>query len=818
MQTVQTNIGESVLKGFYPELLNNQLSELIYESYIGLELPKNKLYVVWGTDSGLIIDYLAKIATEGQRFICIDFPDVIEHIKTTRGAHLTNKIALYTIEDFEFEHLYKTYQDYVIRNAIILMKSLVVDEDKGLYQGLFKAKQELFHRFLIDRVDNHDFKKVFDLQLESVCDLVHPLSVIKEGLKGDVPGVLLGGGPSLDLAIPWLKENQSKVWIFAASRICKRLLKEGITPDFIGVFDPQPLIFEYSKEMYEFHDRSILITGEHPYSRLIRQWPGLKTYSRRRFPWAKGSEDNFISDGPTVTNALFGIAAYLGVSNFYLAGVDFCFTLEGVCHESGSIESKKQQSDSVDTTALNYRGEQVGTNIQLYDARNLFEEQFLRLKTLWPNLHARNLNNGAAVMKGIDYLSIDSVVLGPDKFKVVDAFNDVLQFDAVSEKAFQAFLRAEVNKHGKWLSKVSKESKKGIHLTSTLFSESSKQAARIKEILKLKDKLEKLVGSDYQTMVNYAYQAFMTTLQPVDSESDMSLQEISNSLMGFFNGLNVASQEFLLKLEEIKQELEYRALEIDPKMAFEELANHWLKAQMPGRFNVWLEHYASQPYEYYQTHFTKTVTELEREFEYMKEDEQALEQHFKDRLSSPNEFVLRLQSAFVARELHTTESILRQLRFIDKPEYTFVKSYATGLLLELRGNANDALIHYLSLDPAKQYAIVQQQVFPLAFSLQQPEKGLASLKSLSRMDVRYLLKYAEALVLLGSFDAAIEVYYRYPLLNKDSEALISLLRLLVKTGDIESANKLLQQADGSDTIDQTLLQDFVDSLNAAESS
>jgi hypothetical protein len=43
------------------------------------------------------------------------------------------------------------------------------------------------------------------------------------------------------------------------------------------------------------------------------------------------------------------------------------------------------------------------------------------------------------------------------------------------------------------------------------------------------------------------------------------------------------------------------------------------------------------------------------------------------------------------------------------------------------------------------------------------------------------------------------------------------LRLLVQTGDIESANKLLQQADGSDTIDQLLLQNFVDSLNDTDS-
>ena len=380
MKVLKTALNETVLDGYFPEQLNNKSSDEIYRLFVGTSLPDDKLFVVLGTDSGLLLDYIATIATPGQRFICVDYPEVIEHVQKTRASLLQGnkslKLELHNINDFELDDLYSAHQDYVIRNAVILLASLVVTEDTGIYAELYKDFKELFQRFMIDRVDNHDFKKVFDQQLESICDLVHPLSVIKERLKGDVPGILLGGGPSLDHVIPWLKDNQHKVWIFAASRICKRLLKEGITPDFIGVFDSQPLIFEYSKEMYEFQSSSILITGEHPYPRLIRQWSGLKMYSRRRFPWARGSEENFISDGPTVTNALFGVAAYLGVTNFYLAGVDFCFTPEGVCHESGSIESKNQQRDSIDTTAANYRGEQVGTNIQLYDARNLFEAQF----------------------------------------------------------------------------------------------------------------------------------------------------------------------------------------------------------------------------------------------------------------------------------------------------------------------------------------------------------------------------------------------------------------------------------------------------------
>jgi hypothetical protein len=817
MDVLKTALNESVLEGCFSEKFNHRSSAEIYPLFIGPSLADEKLFVVLGSDSGLLLDYLATIATPDQRFICVEYPKVIEYLQQTRNSLLQGnksfKLELHNIEDFELEDLYLKHHDYVTRNAVILLTSLVVAEDKGIYAGIFEDFKALFERFKIDRADNRDYKRMFDEQLESTCDLVHPLSVIKERLKGDIPGILLGGGPSLDDVIPWLKENQHKVWIFAASRICKRLLKEGVTPDFIGMVDSQPLMFEYSKEMYEFQNSSILITGEHPYPRLIRQWSGLKMYSRRRFPWVRGSEDNFMYDGPTISNALFGIATYLGVTNFYLAGVDFCYTSEGVCHESGSIESKNQQRNSLDTTAINYRGEQVGTSIQLYDARNLFETQFLHLREKWPNLQAHNLNDGAAVMAGIDYLPIENVLLGPDKFKVVEAFQEALQFDASSEKSFQLFLNNEVKSHSRWLSKVAQESKKGLHLSAILFADPSKKAARIKEVLKLKVKLEKLVGVDYQTMVNYGYKAFMASLKPVDCETDMSQQEMINSLIGFFGGLNLAAKDFLLKLEDVKNEIEFRLLELDPKTDFKILSSHWLNRREPGRLYVWLEHYATQPYSYYQNQYAETVALLETGFQKMKKDETLLEQRFKQRLDQPEDFISRLQNAFESNELYTVQDIIRQLKLIEAPAYQVVMSYATGLYLELNGEVNDALIHYQNIDPKRQVMILQQQIVRLAFSLQRYEKGLEPLAALSHMDSRYWPKYAEALSMLGDFKGAVMAYQAYPFLDEDTVAMINFLRLLVQQGDVEMANSYLQALEGNQKIDQVQLQDFVDSLN-----
>jgi len=814
MKQLETKFSEIVYEDFYPEVFNNQPSKEIYSTFVGEALPDERLFVVLGSDSGLLLEYLSKIANASQRYVVVDHAELVSQLQS-QAPNLSDEFrySLVSFDEFEFEMLYENYEDYVIRGAVTILASLMVSGDAPGYGGLYADYKERYHRFLIDRVDNHDFKKVFDMQMQNTCDLVYPLADIKDQLQGDVPGIVLGGGPSLDKVIPWLKQNQEKIWIFAASRICKRLINEGITPDFIGVFDPQPLMFEYSKEMFDLQDKSVLITGEHPYPRIIRQWGGLKTYSRRRFPWAKGAEDNFISDGPTVTNGLFGIVAYLGVRRILLAGVDYCFTPEGVCHESGSIESKNAQADKAHTFAINYRGEKVGTNIQLYDARNLFEEQLHRLRQSWPELETYNLNDGAAVINDVEFKDMDSFTLVQDKADVIQLLSPALGHNREKEIHFQKKLMKQIKADSSWLSDIRREADSGLALSATLFDDPNKQQARIDKVLKLKSKLEKLVGIDYQTFVNYGYKSFMTTLKPVESNEQMTHQEMINALTGFFGGLKVAAEDFVDQLQKIKQELKWRALEVEDDPDFKTLSEHWLAEDVPGRFQAWLKLYAVNDEEVYRQQFPELVRELESRFEFMKQDESALEKSFAQRFDTPQDFTLRLQQAFDQQNLHELQNISRQLNFSNEQAYQLVKALAAGMILELKEQSKDALIHYSTVDPKQQIAAIQEQLYPLAFSLNEFEKGLKALALLSQLNLKFMPLFAHALQLNNQIEAAGKIYQQYLAVVSDTDALINYLRLLIQQNQLDLANQWLEQAEKSDGFDLQQLQTFVDSLN-----
>jgi hypothetical protein len=51
---------------------------------------------------------------------------------------------------------------------------------------------------------------------------------------------VVGAGPSLDEALPYLREHQNSAWIFAIDTALPALLNSGARPDFVVSVDPQP--------------------------------------------------------------------------------------------------------------------------------------------------------------------------------------------------------------------------------------------------------------------------------------------------------------------------------------------------------------------------------------------------------------------------------------------------------------------------------------------------------------------------------------------------------------------------------------------------
>lgn len=139
---------------------------------------------------------------------------------------------------------------------------------------------------------------------------------------------VVGGGPSLDNDMEFIKKNQSNAIIIACGTTIRALLKNGIVPDFQMEMENNPLtpgLMENLTVDYDLSQVRLVATSTID--------PNVKQYFKETIFYIRGSlssttifalNDNcFVYNGvPTVTNLGFSFAQEIGCRNIYLFGVD----------------------------------------------------------------------------------------------------------------------------------------------------------------------------------------------------------------------------------------------------------------------------------------------------------------------------------------------------------------------------------------------------------------------------------------------------------------------------------------------------------------
>jgi hypothetical protein len=154
-----------------------------------------------------------------------------------------------------------------------------------------------------------------------------PVKTMFNRLEG-TPGVVITSGPTLDRALPVIKEARSRIVIVSVDSALPALSAAGIIPDFAVSIDPQQHVCEhfasglpggtvpvFSLTAYPLPVRrhgGFLSLNTHPFSQLIEEL----------HPGAVGSID---SGTGTVAGDAILLAVRLGLRPIALAGFDFCF-------------------------------------------------------------------------------------------------------------------------------------------------------------------------------------------------------------------------------------------------------------------------------------------------------------------------------------------------------------------------------------------------------------------------------------------------------------------------------------------------------------
>lgn len=153
-----------------------------------------------------------------------------------------------------------------------------------------------------------------------------------------LPAIVVGAGPSLTAALPYLREAQGKAVIIAVGKTLRLLLAENIVPQFVATLDmsekiapclrgfdiPRDVVHVYDPDCFhevpaEFPGRSVTFETDHRLTRWARAFLG-----------DRGSVDK----GLSVAHTAFYFAHAAGASPIMLVGVDMAFPSENT-HAAG---------------------------------------------------------------------------------------------------------------------------------------------------------------------------------------------------------------------------------------------------------------------------------------------------------------------------------------------------------------------------------------------------------------------------------------------------------------------------------------------------
>ena len=144
-----------------------------------------------------------------------------------------------------------------------------------------------------------------------------------------VPVFVIGGGPSLDNDLEFIRKNQDRAIIVSCGTALRILLKNGIMPDFQLEMENVPLVTELITKLSQDHDLSSITlvastTVDPGVSSLFENTVYYFRSSLASYPlFAPGDDNTLHYATPTVSNLGMAFALAIGCRKYYLFGVDF---------------------------------------------------------------------------------------------------------------------------------------------------------------------------------------------------------------------------------------------------------------------------------------------------------------------------------------------------------------------------------------------------------------------------------------------------------------------------------------------------------------
>ena len=802
-------------------------SKTIFDYKFKEQLLKDKmLHIIIGMDSGLLANYIFEQNLPlNAKYIFVELPNILNVLNIDISQELKNQIDVVTVDQLNGILKQESNELFIVKDQFQVIASTAAQNESFYdYLALKHQVTEIMTKEHFDLRTSFNNKIFIDKQLANIAENYIPAKILKNKFSNR-SCIIIGGGPSLDEQLDWIKEHQSKLIIFAVSRIAYKLFKLGIIPHIVVSVDPQDLSFDVSNGLFNLANSSLLVTSNYVCPQIINQWTGKSVYLGERFLWEQPNptKQNINTKEPTVANTAIHLAINMGFTQIILTGVDFCYSPLGITHTKGTLEEAAGPNLSdIGHWVNTYSGVKAETPIQLC----LAMESLSKEAELNSHIDFINLSNNAAKIEHIRYQNANDIKIKnarlanypPSKFlSLIPDFNIqeyTVHLDSCLKYIDDIILQ---------LKKILKLSKKALKFAQQLLNQhnnSIKHAARIEAIEANIDEAFPQLSHIIKRYGFFEFSHFFTT----DKIQSWTQESSRDRTIKYYEAYNESINMFLEQLYLARNKLNLRIKEtISPSMLpnrqktahINKLCQQWIENSELGRVYVWLKYQQEEKLSLSvkDKALLNSVKNLFIERLNKKSDYHSIIKTKENNLKAATSKILLLAKQENSFGLEQLSYYLEPL-IENNDQAKRLYHLALNFKYQLEQNDIKAMEHLLLIPTQFQGETELSQMIMLALKLEQISVAGDALSKIVKINQEYMPQYAHILKLQGKIQQAINVYLDYlQIFATDIPVWIKLGLFMIEINQIDAASTAFNQALNQDPQNQ-LVQQYIQSISS----
>ena len=249
-----------------------------------------------------------------------------------------------------------------------------------------------------------------DFYLNSKANFAQCTAYVDE-LESDLQGrtvVLVAGGPSLDKYIEELKARRADTVVIAVGTIFKKLLSNGIRPDYVVISDAKPFIYGQLEGLEEEQIPMILLSTA--YRKIVENYQGTTYLAcqagyKRAEDYAKEHGYAIYNTGGSVITLALEIVIRMKAKRIICVGLDLAFT-GNQDHAVGTYQARQILAEGT-ISVPDVDGNMVSTNRPFNRYRLWIERRLQEADVTMPVFDA---TEGGALIHGMQIVKLSQVL------------------------------------------------------------------------------------------------------------------------------------------------------------------------------------------------------------------------------------------------------------------------------------------------------------------------------------------------------------------------------------------------------------------------